>query len=129
MDGLLVALVGLAGAALGTLTNIVITRLTKSGKVDTTEAATLWKEASDIRTELRDQVQYLTEVTESQTEKIKGLTTTVTEQEIEIKKLRAENEDSHRQIHLLEARIDNMLDDSVAPIEKKASKGKKEPPK
>lgn len=33
-----------------------VVRRTKSGRIDTTEAATLWKESNDMRKELRDEV-------------------------------------------------------------------------
>lgn len=66
-------LVALGGAIITAIATYFIARRTSSGRIDTTEAATLWEEARSVRQELRDEVVGLrTEVKDLNT-KIDGL--------------------------------------------------------
>lgn len=54
---LIPALLGFAGVAIGTLCTWLVARRERSGRIATTEAETLWAEATKMREELREQVQ------------------------------------------------------------------------
>lgn len=85
MTPLYVAIAGLLAAMVGSLVTWLISRRTKSGKIDTSEAATLWDEGTKMRLELRKEVTSL----KSQ---LSEAITAVTELNQEIKAARLEAE-------------------------------------
>ena|SRR5690348_4274279 len=121
----LIAVLGLLGTALTVLGTIAVSRRQRSGRISTTEAAVLWEESSSIRQELRQELADERKARQVLEKEVALLRERTGEQEAEIKALRLENEDSHRQIHLLQARIDNLTNDVTGPVEAADTKAKR----
>lgn len=83
MSAWLPALLALAGAAVTALGAYIIAKHQRSGKVDTTDAADLWKEGKDLR-------DFLVARIESQEAEIVNLKVEVRECKDEVRALRTE---------------------------------------
>lgn len=70
-------------------------KLKNSGRIDTTEAQTLWKEAAEMRTELREQVVELTDL-------VTSLRTNTTDQQKQIDLLMQQLYTANQKINTME---------------------------
>lgn len=107
MEAIYGALAVVIVATISGLVTWLVSRRTKSGKIDTSEAATLWDEGTKMRLELRNEVLSL----KSQ---LAEAITAITELNHEIKASRAETERSREETRMSRAetrRLMNQIED------------------
>lgn len=99
-----VVIVAVGGAAITAVTTYLINRRTSSGRIDTTEAATLWEEARSVRQELRAEVVQLRSDIKDSQEKVDRLEDQHLQCLQESNELRTQVADLTQQVKLLERR-------------------------
>lgn len=91
MDAIYAALGIIAVALISGLFTLLVARRTKSGKIDTSEAASLWVEGNAMRKELRDEVVFLKGELKDAITAINNLNTEIRKSRAETAKLREDN--------------------------------------
>lgn len=69
----IVALIVLTGGGLTVLGNYLISKRTSSGNISTSDAASLWKEANDLRKEYRERAELLEQQLEEVNNKLQAV--------------------------------------------------------
>lgn len=110
MNETLLAVIGAAAAILGGGGYFAYrsAKRSTSGKISTTEAATLWEESSKIRHEAVERARGLQAEVDTLRVKVHDLEEKCLDQDLEIARLRQENTDSMRVVQNLRAEVETL---------------------